>query len=138
MTKITCYFDGSCGPENPGGKMGIGVVVDTEGEKHKYSESFPASESNSNNVAEYSALSYILYYLESQEIFKADITIIGDSMLVINQMSGKWKIKGGMYASLARDCKNKLEELLLKNPFLKVEFKWVAREENYYADSLSR
>lgn len=138
MKKITCYFDGSCEPVNPGGRMGIGVTINIDGVKHDYTESFPASEENSNNVAEYSALSYILYYLEKQDIDKAEVLIMGDSNLVINQMKGDWAIKKGRYAELAKDCRKKIIELCNKNPFLKMEFKWIAREENNYADNLSR
>lgn len=136
--KIECFFDGSCEPINPGGKMGIGVSINIDGEQHDYNESFPEHENNSCNVAEYSALSYILYYLEKNEITKADVIIRGDSQLAIYQMKGLWKIKGGMYAELARDCRKKLLELLNKNPFLRIEFEWVPRHLNEYANNLSR
>lgn len=136
--KIICHFDGSCEPFNPGGRMGIGVSINIDGNKHDYSESFPEADDNSNNVAEYSALSYILYYLEKENITEADVTIIGDSMLVIQQMSGRWKIKNGMYAQSARQCRDKLVELADNYPELKISFKWVRREENEYADTLSK
>lgn len=136
--KIICHFDGSCEPINPGGKMGIGVSINIDGEKHDYSESFPESDRNSNNVAEYSALSYILFFLEREGIKEADVTIIGDSQLVIQQMSGNWKIKHGMYAESARQCRAKVIELSGKYPDLKISFKWVRREENEYADNLSK
>lgn len=136
--KIICHFDGSCEPINPGGRMGIGVSINIDGKKHDYSESFSAAETNSNNVAEYSALSYILYYLEKENITEADVIIIGDSQMVIQQMAGKWKIKNGMYAESARQCREKLVELTDKYPDLKISFKWVNRDENYYADNLSK
>ena len=54
----------------------------------------------------------------------------GDSMLVINQMFGTWKIKGGLYAPLAK----KASELLSR--FMNIQGEWIACERNEVADDL--
>ncbi len=51
-TQIIASFDGACEPFNPGGHMGIGWVIDGKG----YSDYIPAAHGNTNNVAEYLAL----------------------------------------------------------------------------------
>ena len=63
---------------------------------------------------------------------KKIINIYGDSMLVINQMTGKWKIKSGYYVDYATECKKFLKL------FTNINLKWIPREENTYADNLSK
>ena len=51
----------------------------------------------SSNVAEYAALILALKYLKKHGYFDKSILVRGDSKLVIKQMSGKWKIKKGLW-----------------------------------------
>lgn len=134
MKNIVCYFDGATEPINPGGSMGIGCCAMIDKKIiYQHSGFVEAKPENSNNVAEYMALVHILEYLKSAG-YDADNTIIyGDSMLVIKQMTGKWKIKEGRYVEHAR------KSLTLIRQFRKVPlFFWIPREKNFLADELSK
>jgi ribonuclease HI len=130
----TLYFDGACGPINPGGHMGCGVVIKDKDKKTIYtiSKQFPPerfSGETSNNLAEYTAL-----YLGLQWCIKHKITelhVIGDSQLVILQMKGIFKIKKGAYVNAA------YETIKLMGEFKKITFEHVKREFNTEADELS-
>jgi len=124
------------GPQNPGGYMGAGVVIhETNEEPHYIHKGYKKDGSNSNNKAEYLALEIALDKLRYEH--DKDVFIYGDSNLVIQQMSGKWKIKGGMYSEIAFRCQSKLE-WLLQNQELQITFKWIPREKNTVADELSK
>jgi len=82
----------------------------------------------SNNVAEYSGL---IAGLRLAEAFapEADIEVRMDSKLVVEQMSGRWKIKHASMKPLA------LEATRLA-PF-GTTYTWVPREQNKHADRLA-
>ncbi|MFM7014012.1 MAG: bifunctional RNase H/acid phosphatase [Actinomycetota bacterium] len=82
-----------------------------------------------NNVAEYRALIFALersFELDA----KATIEVRMDSKLVIEQMSGRWKIKHPDMQILAR----KAQSLIAGR---QVEFIWIPREKNSRADELA-
>lgn len=136
MKTVLCHFDGSC-ENNPGGQMGMGYVVFVNQQKIKEESLFiDAGPTNSCNVAEYLAFEYLLNYLISEKLTEENITIIGDSMLVIMQMNAKWKIKNGMYTEHAYRCSNLLDAQFRCNINFKI--RWVKRDENAIADLLSR
>lgn len=129
-----CYFDGSCGPINPGGYIGMGVYVELNGEPVlHHSSSEDSHPMNTNNVAEYLAFEVLMDYLEKKE--PATVEIYGDSNLVIQQMNELWKIKTGHYSEYARTCLLKFRNVCSIH---KTTLKWIAREENDIADDLSK
>lgn len=130
---IQCYFDGSCEPYNPGGRMGYGYVILKDNKIfEKWSGKTRENVDNSNNVAEYLALYNLLLRLIDLKLNDDVIFIKGDSSLVINQMTCKWKVKSGRYLKTARSCG------LLLPKFKLLHFCWVPRQENEIADKLSR
>lgn len=82
-----------------------------------------------NNVAEYTA---VLLGLEAAlEIDpQAEIVVRMDSKLVVEQMSGRWKIKHPDMMALGA----KVQKLMAG---ANVAFVWIPREENYRADALA-
>jgi len=129
----TAFFDGSCEPRNPGGTAGYGAVIFKGGERvWHHSGMIPASPATSNNVAEYLAFITALDWFIGQRLTTAPIVIQGDSMLVIKQCFGHWKIKKGLYAQYAIEAKNKVKK------FSALQGKWISREYNSLADELSR
>lgn len=135
---IIVFFDGSCGPFNPGGEMGWGFVVKLvkDGEYvslHSESGFEPESEDNSNNVAEYMALHDSLIWLIKNGHNTKRVFFAGDSKLVINQMEGWWRIKAGLYKETAIVVKS-----LLKEWFKDCYFQWIPRSLNEEADELSK
>jgi ribonuclease HI len=133
MEKITLNFDGSCEPINPGGRMGFGVFITQNGKVlHEEGIFAEASPLNSNNVAEYMALCNGLQWLVDNGYSEAPIDVAGDSMLVIKQLSGEWRAKGGMYYSaFTKACQ-------LRDQFTNISFRWIGRDKNAEADARSR
>ena len=83
----------------------------------------------SNNVAEYKAM--IAGARRALEIDPdADLHIRMDSKLVVEQMSGRWKIKHPDMAELAAEARG----ILIGTP---VRFEWIPRAENSRADKLA-
>jgi len=116
------YFDG-CSKGNPG-KAGAGFVI--------YHDDIEIASGNkylgrqTNNVAEYSGL-----ILGLQKAFELGITMLdvyGDSMLVIKQMSGKYKVNSPSikpYYEKAKEIK------------INATFTHVYRHKNARADNLA-
>src|SRR5712671_4081545 len=105
-SKYIAYFDGACEP-NPGGTVAYGAIISKNGEVIWQSADIYQPEpglkgQTTNNVGEYAALIVVLQWLAEQKLFEADITVRGDSKLVIEQMFGVWRIKGGAYVPLAK------------------------------------
>lgn len=113
--------------------MGMGMIIFNEKNEVVYADSkyINPAPNNSNNVAEYAALYYVLKWLADNGHTEKEIMIKGDSKLVIMQMSDKWKIKNGMYRRGALYCKEFLKK------FNNVKFRHIPRELNMKADSLS-
>lgn len=83
----------------------------------------------SNNVAEYRAM--IAGVRRALEIDpNAELHIRMDSKLVVEQMSGRWRIKHPDMAELAAEAR----ELLTGTP---VRFEWIPRLDNSRADKLA-
>jgi probable phosphoglycerate mutase len=82
-----------------------------------------------NNVAEYSGLIGGLHLAEMYAPH-AEIEVRMDSKLVVEQMSGRWKIKHPAMADLAAEARR----ILSGTP---VSFEWIPREQNSRADRLA-
>ena len=82
-----------------------------------------------NNVAEYRGL--IAGLRAAHEIDPAaTISVLMDSKLVVEQMSGRWQVKHPDMRLLAREAQNIHDRNLLT-------FGWVPREQNSHADRLA-
>ncbi|MFC0678130.1 reverse transcriptase-like protein [Lysobacter korlensis] len=83
----------------------------------------------SNNVAEYKGM---IAGIQRAMAIDPDavLTVRLDSKLVVEQMSGRWKIKHPAMAELAAEAR----ELLTGTP---VRFQWIPREQNSRADKLA-
>jgi len=60
--------------------------------------------------------------------------VLGDSMLVVKQLNGRWKLKGGIYYESAVEAIATWKEISTKNKFVG----WIPRELNVIADELSK
>ena len=135
IADYTGFFDGACAPINPKGHMGVGVAIFKEDEVlHTHSEYIPESILNSNNVSEYMAFCWLVEKLSAISVDKT-LFIYGDSKLVVMQMTGRWRIKEGRYKHYALKAKALLFELCKNNT---VWIEWIPREENWFADDLSK
>lgn len=134
---IKAYFDGSCEPINPGGTCAYGAIIYVDDTatwqiSEVYKPEIPGQ--TSNNIAEYLGFISVIDCLRDKDLVNIPKIIIhGDSKLVIEQMSGNWRIKSGLYAPFAHRAK----ELLSIMP-VRPTLKWIPREMNSVADGLSR
>jgi len=126
------YFDGSCGPKNPGGYACWAFVIIKDGKEIARRTGIECQgEGATNNVAEYAGLKHGLQYM-IQENITQEVEIFGDSKLVISQVNGEWKCKSA-HLKLWLEM---IHELL--NQFSLWSANWVPRNENSLADGLSK
>src|ERR1019366_7019749 len=134
--EYTAWFDGACGPANPGGTATYGVMIkDQDGRILVWEHGLVGEGSAmSNNVAEYAGVLHILKYLSTRP--PGRVTIHGDSNLVVNQLSGKWLVKKGLYLPTAIEAKALLAHL--HNCGWEINLRWIPRARNKECDRLSK
>ena len=119
-------FDG-CSKGNPG-KAGSGAVI-YKNNNEIWGKSLFIGDKNTNNEAEYIGL--IIGLEEAINIGVKDLYVEGDSLLVIKQMKGEYKVKAENLYKLYEKAK-KLEKQLTT-----VSYNHVYRDKNKRADELS-
>src|SRR5439155_6224773 len=130
LAMIVINFDGLCEPVNPGGTATFGYLIKDDAGLILASKSGLVGKgpAMSNNVAEYAALCEALEFLLKNNRENSPIEVRGDSALVVNQMSGKWKFRKGLYREKYQ------EALRLRAQFADLRFLWIPREQNEEAD----
>lgn len=114
---------------NPG-IAGSGTVVYDASHKTVLRElAFAFGTKVTNNVAEYRGL--IVGLQAARELGARTVHVFMDSKLVVEQMSGRWKIKNPDMQRMALEAKKLVEG------FDKVTFDWVPRAKNAAADALA-
>lgn len=88
---------------------------------------------NTNNFAEYVAVKLALERLikDFPHVLPAEVTILADSMLIVNQLSDKFKVKN----SVLKDLYSQIKQLEIKAGT--VIYRYVPRTENFMADKLA-
>jgi ribonuclease HI len=127
---LEVFIDGLAEPTNPGVGT-FGFVIYRDGRRVKEGYGF-VGERVSNNLSEYHALCEALRWILERGWREEEVIVKSDSLLLVNQMSGRWRVRGGLYAP------KYLEALRLAREFERISFAWIPREENAEADSLSR
>jgi ribonuclease HI len=123
---ITAFFDGGA-RSNPG-PAGYGVyIVDDLG--NVLAELHGSLGVNTNNVAEYNGLIAALTWAVEHDV--REITVKGDSLLIIEQMRGNYKVKNEGLKPLHMQAR------MLVMQIGNVKFEHVPREQNKDADRLS-
>ena len=121
------FFDGASAG-NPG-KMGIGFVIFNENKKPVI-EGAEYIGVGTNNEAEYQAVISLLQFAVQHKI--ENLAVFGDSKLVIKQILGEWKVKAENLKPYVREA----QKLTAQIPNIAME--WIPREQNTYADKLSK
>jgi len=120
-------FDG--GSRGNPGLAGCGYVIyKPDGSLHIRGSCF-VGYSETNNVAEYTGLLRALEAISIDDSI-VDLVIEGDSLLVINQLSGKWKVK-------AENLKPIYESIMLLINKFNYRLTHIPRELNTEADRLA-
>ncbi len=113
---------------NPG-PAGYGAVVFDAGHSRILAERMEYLGVATNNVAEYRGL--IAGLEAAAELGAREVSVRMDSKLVVEQMSGRWKVKHAAMIPLADRAKR------LVAGFDRVSFQWIPRAENAHADRLA-
>lgn len=127
--KLTIYTDGAS-RGNPG-PSSYGFSITNE-KKEVVFEEGEFIGITTNNVAEYTAVLKAFQYLsESLEVNSLEINFFMDSKLVVEQLSGRFKIKSEKLKPIIIKIKE------LEPIFASICYKHVPRELNKQADSLA-
>ena len=124
--QYTLFFDG-CSKGNPG-PAGAGAVL-YQGNTEIWAKSIFVGKNSTNNVAEYTGLIIGLHEAVNKNI--KQLTVKGDSMLVIKQMKGEYKVNSKDMQRLYENAKS------FEKSFDKIVYEHVYREHNKRADQLS-
>ena len=125
--KVIVEADG--GSRGNPGPAGYGAVVWTADHSTVLAERKQALGRATNNVAEYSAL--IAGLEEAAKLGASEVDVNMDSKLVVEQMSGRWKVKHPDMAPLHQQATS------LSTQFDRVTYTWIPRENNSHADRLA-
>jgi ribonuclease HI len=121
----TIHFDG--GGQSPGPVRAACIVTLSDGSDYEAVKRF---DQGTHNFAEYQAL--ILGLRLARKHGARKVEVMGDSRLVVNQVTGDWKTKHPTLKPLrAKAC-----DLLAQFDDWSVE--WIPRNENRRADELGR
>lgn len=127
MSRVVVQADG--GSRGNPGPAGYGAVVFAADGTTVLAQRAASVGRATNNVAEYSGL---IAGLEAALELGADVVAVQmDSKLVVEQMSGRWKVKHPDMKPLAARA------AALVGRFAEVTFSWIPRERNSHADRLA-
>ena len=120
------YFDGAS-RNNPGPASFGGVIYNEKGDEiDTYYQCIGIA---TNNVAEYCGL--LAGLNRARELNIKELKVFGDSNLIIQQVTGKWKVKNDTLRAIYNQVK-KVEPF-----FSAISFKHVYRKDNKRADQLA-
>jgi ribonuclease H / adenosylcobalamin/alpha-ribazole phosphatase len=125
--KVIIEADG--GSRGNPGPAGYGTVVWSTDHGTVLAESKQAIGRATNNVAEYRGL--IAGLEEAAKLGATDVQALMDSKLVVEQMSGRWKVKHPDIAALHQQA------TALSTRFDHITYTWIPRAKNSHADRLA-
>ena len=125
--KVVIEADG--GSRGNPGPAGYGAVVFSADRSTVLAERKESIGSATNNVAEYRGL--IAGLTAAAELDADEVVVFMDSKLVVEQMSGRWRVKHPDLVELNR------EAVQLARRFASIDYGWIPRAENSHADRLA-
>lgn len=143
MLKIVLHFDGAIAPINPGGTASYGFHISVDDKEFTTGNGIIGTGPEmSNNYAEffavYKGLEQVNKIVDDNKGEKFLIFIKGDSQIVINILKKKRQktSRDGLYYPAYVLATKELSKLRGKD--IAVFIDWVSREDNQYADDLSK
>jgi ribonuclease H / adenosylcobalamin/alpha-ribazole phosphatase len=125
--KVLVEVDG--GSRGNPGPAGFGCAVFSEDHATLLAEHKEAIGHTTNNVAEYRGL--IAGLEQARRLGADEVAVSMDSKLVVEQMTGRWKVKNPVMAELHQQARD------LASSFASVSYTWIPRERNAHADRLA-
>jgi len=150
--QLLLFVDGGCEPKNPGGVATSGwVIFDSKNLTKPLVEHAAVVRDGgslaTNNYGEYKSLCLALKWL-SENKWRGELTVKADSKLLVEQVSGRWKVNAPHLKSLRQKIWDYLTEIKLSivdatNPLPADDFNpchliWVQRNLNEHANNLCR
>ena len=126
--KLIIYTDGAS-RGNPG-PASYGFTISDEKNNLIYEEGKSIGVTT-NNVAEYTAVLEVFKYLKRKSLGKLNIELFADSRLIVEQLSGRFKIKNANLKILFEQIK------VLEMEIGRVFYTHIPREKNKQADVLA-
>lgn len=127
---LIIYADGGCHP-NPGiGRYGLAIY---EGDTLRETFGHTIGQAT-NNIAEWRACIAALDYIQTTGVRRAELRM--DSSLVVNQLTGKWRVKHEGLIPYADAGKQVWFQLHRSGVTVKAT--WVPRGANTEADAMTR
>ena len=120
------YFDGAS-RKNPGPASFGGVIYNESGEEFDTYYKFIGTATN--NVAEYCGLLAGLH--RARDLNIKELKVFGDSSLIIQQVTGKWKVKNDNLRAIYNQIKQ------VEPFFTVISYQHVYRKDNKRADQLA-
>lgn len=130
MKALNVFTDG--GARGNPGPAGIGVVI-KDGKKTIFSWSAYIGQAT-NNEAEYCALKKAFEWLDQNHSLLKQFNRLNchlDSLLIVSQLSGRYKIKAANLVRFVTEIKD-----IEKNLPVKVHYRHIPRNKNFQADAL--
>ena len=125
--KVVIEADG--GSRGNPGPAGYGAVARTADRSTVLAESKQAIGRATNNVAEYRGL--IAGLDDAVKLGATEVAVFMDSKLVVEQMSGRWKVKHPDLVELHAQARK------LASRFNRISYEWIPRARNSHADRLA-
>lgn len=125
--KVVIEADG--GSRGNPGPAGYGAVVFSGDRSAVLTERKESIGRATNNVAEYRGL--IAGLTAAAELGATEVVVFMDSKLVVEQMSGRWRVKHPDLLELNREAAQ------LARQFGQIDYGWIPRAENSHADRLA-
>ena len=129
MRRLKVIVEADGGARGNPGPAGYGAVVREAATGEVLVERAAAIGRATNNVAEYSGL--IAGLRAAAELGAVEVEVRMDARLIVEQMSGRWKISNAGLRPLAAQAASLVKQ------FDTVRFTWIPREENTAADALA-
>ncbi|MGD6815831.1 reverse transcriptase-like protein [Metabacillus sp. 84] len=132
-SSVTVFFDGSYEKETGNSGAGAAIYYTLEKEKFRIRMNRKIDELSSNNEAEFAALLLAANGLADLGVKGQDVSFKGDSLVVINQLSGEWPC----YEEQHQMWIGRIEAVL-SAAHITGDFQSVPRKENKEADQLAK
>lgn len=129
---ITVFFDGGYNVDTKMSGLGCVIYYEKNNKKMRQRKNALVEGLESNNEAEYAALHLAIQELDRLDVHHMEISFVGDSLVVINQLNGEWPCYESELSRWADRIEDKLNDLSII-----AEYNQVLRKENKEADQLA-
>lgn len=129
---VTVCFDGGFDLKTKKSGLGCVIYYNKNGKSFRLRKNATVEELDTNNEAEYAALHLGLQELKLLDVHHLPVAFIGDSMVVINQLSDEWPC----YETALAKWMDRIEQDI-RQLGITPEYELVSRKKNREADHLA-